>query len=42
MDEVSDVKNAARHIEYEKLHFPILTTIIILCERAIRRLMLDV
>lgn len=29
-------------MQYEKLHFPILITIIALCKRALRRLMLDV
>lgn len=42
MDEVNDIQNVARHIEYEKLHFPILMTIVLLCERAVRRPTLDV
>lgn len=40
--EVSDIKNVEWHTEYEKLHFYIFLTIITLCKRAIRRLLLDV
>ena len=41
MDEVSGVKNVEKHTESEKLHFHIFLTIILLCKRAARRLMLD-
>lgn len=41
MDEVSNTKNVEWHPEYEKLHFYSFVTIMILYERAMRRLVLD-